>query len=257
MSNGEKFTVETLTYLHTWTPSLFTLRLTRPADFRFVPGQFARLGMELPDPASGEISTLWRPYSIASAERDDFLEFYSIVAPGGPFSTKLVTMKVGDTLKVDKTAFGFLTTERFVDGQDLWMLATGTGLAPFLAILEEPATWAQYQRVILVHSVRQPDELAYQERIRTLTAPYAGRFQYVPTCTRAALPGALSKRITTLLQEGDLERHVGLQIDQERSRLMICGNPEMVDETRKLLGERGLTPARRATPGQYVVENGW
>ncbi len=257
MSNGEKFTVETLTYLHTWTPSLFTLRLTRPADFRFVPGQFARLGMDLPDPASGEISTLWRPYSIASAERDDFLEFYSIVAPGGPFSTALVTMKVGDTLKVDKTAFGFLTTERFVDGQDLWLLATGTGLAPFLAILEEPATWTQYQRVILVHSVRQPDELAYQERIRTLTAPYPGQFQYVPTCTRAAVPGALNKRITTLLQEGDLERHVGLQIDQERSRLMICGNPEMVDETRKLLGERGLTPARRATPGQYVVENGW
>lgn len=257
MSNGEKFTVETLIYLHTWSPSLFTLRLTRPAGYRFVPGQFARLGMDVPDPATGEISTIWRAYSIASAERDNFLEFYSIVAPGGAFSTVLATMKVGDTLKVDKTAFGFLTTERFVDGKDLWMLATGTGLAPFLAILEEPGTWEQYQRVILVHSVRQPDELAYQERIRTLTAPYAGRFQYVPTCTRATAPGALDKRITTLLQAGELERHVGLEINPEHSRLMICGNPEMVDDVRKLLGERGLTPARRATPGQYVVENGW
>lgn len=256
MSNDDKHTIETITEIRTWTPSLFTFKTTRHRGYRFVAGQFARLGVD----KAGEI--VWRPYSICSAPWDEFLEFYSIVVPGGEFTSQLARLKVGDPILVDKRNYGFLTTDRFECGKDLWLLSTGTGLAPFLSILHDIGTWEQYEHIILVHSVRQKDELTYREVIDSfasneLYAQYAHKLRYVPVVTREHAPPALQDRVTRLLENRALERAVGMEIDVERSRVMICGNPEMVEQTRELLTGRGLTVSRRGQPGHIAVENYW
>lgn len=256
MSENDKYTVETTTEIHTWTPSLFTFRTTRHRGYRFIPGQFARLGVK-----SGD-EVVWRPYSICSADYDEFLEFYSIVVPGGQFTSKLSQLQVGDEILVERRNYGFLTTDRFECGRDLWMLATGTGLAPFISILYDPRTWEQYENLILVHSVRHKEELAYQEAIRAfreneLFQEHAHKLRYVQAVTREDAPPALRDRVTNLIATRELERHLGLDIDVDRSRVMICGNPEMVEETRELLHRRGLTVSRRGQPGHIAVENYW
>ena len=162
-ASEEKFTRQTLLEVQTLTPSLFTLRTTRDAGFRFRAGQFARLGVSKPDG-----SVVWRAYSMVSAPHDEHLEFFSIVVPGGEFTSELSRLAVGDALLVDKQAFGFLTLDRFNDGRDLWLLATGTGLAPFLSILQDLEVWQRFSRIVLVYSVRQAAELASQPLIEDL-----------------------------------------------------------------------------------------
>lgn len=256
MTAADKHTVETLTEIHTWTPSLFTFRTTRPRSYRFIPGQFARLGVRSGD----EIA--WRPYSICSADYDEFLEFYSIVVPGGQFTSKLSQLELGDEILLDRRAYGFLTTDRFECGRDLWLLSTGTGLAPFISILYDFQVWEQYENIILVHSVRHKEELAYQQVIQSfseheLLREHAHKLKYVQAVTREDAPPALRDRVTTLVATRELERQVGIDIDLDRSRVMICGNPDMVDETRELLTQRGLTISRRGQPGHIAVENYW
>ncbi|GAB7128375.1 ferredoxin--NADP reductase [Silvimonas sp. JCM 19000] len=256
MTANSKYTTETITYLHRWTPNLFTLRTTRGEAFKFVPGQFARLGVQKGD------KIVWRAYSILSADYDEHLEFLSIVVPNGEFTSELNNLKVGDPLFVDKTAYGFLTRDRFEHGKDLWMLATGTGLAPFLSILYDFSAWEEYDRLILVQSVREKAELAYEDTIRAFAthefySEFAHKLHYVPIVTREVVEGALDTRITDLLKNGGLEAATGIALDQERSRIMICGNPDMVDETRNILGERGFTLSRRGAPGHLAVEQLW
>jgi len=262
----DKYTAEKILWIHPWAPNLFSFKLTRYAGFRFTPGQFARLGVSKADtdnpksPAGKRI--VWRAYSIVSASYDEHLEFYSIVVPGGDFTSELAHLKVGDTVLVEKMNYGFLTCDRFEQGKDLWLLATGTGLAPFLSILWEPKTWDEYENLILVHCVRYPNELAYQEMIEGYRARepfrrHARKLRYVPVVTRAEIAGSLSQRIPALIDGGVLERQVGLPFDLARSRVMICGNPEMVTETRKRLTARGLATSRRGVPGQLAVENYW
>jgi ferredoxin--NADP+ reductase len=262
----DKYTAEKILWIHPWAPNLFSFKLTRYSGFRFVPGQFARLGVKKPDPnnpknPSGE-KIAWRAYSIVSADYDEHLEFYSIVVPGGEFTSELARLKVGDTVFVEKTNYGFLTLDRFEGGADLWMLSTGTGLAPFVSMLWDPRTWEQYENLIVVHSVRYPNELAYADTIEAfrgheLFAPMARKLRYVQAVTRAAVPGALDKRIPAAIADGSLEAQVGLPFDHDRSRILICGNPEMVDDTRKLLAGRGYTTSRRGAPGHLAVENYW
>ncbi|MEP7156382.1 MAG: ferredoxin--NADP reductase [Betaproteobacteria bacterium] len=256
MSATDKYTVETITELHTWTPNLFSFKTTRDQGYRFVPGQFARLGVMNGD------EMVWRAYSIVSASYDEFLEFYSIVVPDGKFTSRLSQLNVGDKIYVERKSLGFLTTDRFEMGKDLWMLSTGTGLAPFISILYDFKTWETYENLILVHSVRVEDELAYQEVIRNFKqseyfSEFSSRLHYVQAVTRESVPNTLNARITDLLENGELERTVGFAIDGDRSRVMICGNPEMVDETRELLTRRGLTVNRRGAPGHLAVENYW
>ena len=159
-----KWTRETVLTVRRWTPKLFSFRTTRYPGFRFAPGQFARLGVVLPDGAQ-----VWRAYSMASANYDEHLEFYSIVVPGGEFTSRLERLKPGDPILVEKASYGFLTTDRFVDGKDLWLLASGTGLAPFLSILHDPQLWETYENLILVHSVREANELTYRAEIQALS----------------------------------------------------------------------------------------
>ncbi|HET7548770.1 MAG TPA: ferredoxin--NADP reductase [Usitatibacter sp.] len=257
MSSPDKYTIETLTHVKPWTESLFSFRTTRDRGYRFVPGQFARLGVRAPE---GDV--VWRAYSIASSPYDEHLEFFSVVVPGGAFTSRLSKLREGDEILVERKSYGFLTTDRFEAGRDLWMLATGTGLAPFLSILHDLATWESYDNLVLVQSVRTQPELAYEDLIRGFEsseyyAELAHKLRYARIVTREPVPGTLRDRVTKLLANGVLEENIGLRLDHERSRIMLCGNPEMVEDSRKLLIERGFRLSRRGEPGHLAVENYW
>lgn len=257
MSSPDKFTSETLTHLRPWTESLFSFRTTRDRGYRFVPGQFARLGVR-----GGDGEVVWRAYSIASSPYDEHLEFFSVVVPGGAFTSRLSRLAEGDEILVERKSYGFLTTDRFEAGRDLWMLATGTGLAPFLSILHDLATWESYDNLVLVQSVRTQSELAYEDLIRGFeTSEYYGEFahklRYARIVTREPVPGTLRDRVTKLLANGVLEENIGLRLDHDRSRIMLCGNPQMVEDSRALLLERGFRLSRRGEPGHLAVENYW
>ncbi|TLX62527.1 ferredoxin--NADP reductase [Stutzerimonas nosocomialis] len=253
----EKFTRQRLLEVQTLTPSLFTLRTTRDPGFRFRAGQFARLGVRKSDG-----TLVWRAYSMVSAPHDEFLDFFSIVVPGGEFTSELSRLKPGDELLVDKQAFGFLTLDRFPDGRDLWLLGTGTGIAPFLSILQDLEVWSRFERIVLVYSARHRAELAYQALIRELPERdylegQGHKLLYLPVVTREPAPGALNARITTLIENGELERAADLPLVPEHSRIMLCGNPEMIDDTRAVLKARGMNLALTRRPGQVAVENYW
>ncbi len=256
-ASEEKFTRQRLLEVQTLTPNLFTLRTSRDPGFRFSAGQFARLGVRKP---SGCI--VWRAYSMVSAPHDEFLDFFSIVVPDGEFTSELSRLAVGDELLVDKQAFGFLTLDRFPDGRDLWLLATGTGIAPFLSILQDFEAWQRFERIILVYSVREARELAYQQLIAELPQRdyldgLGSKLLYLPVVTREQVPGALHGRITTLIENGELERAADLQLVPEHSRIMLCGNPQMIEDTRAVLKARDLNLAMTRRPGQVAVENYW
>ncbi|MHA3886888.1 ferredoxin--NADP reductase [Stutzerimonas degradans] len=256
-ASEEKFTRQRLLEVQTLTPSLFTLRTSRDPGFRFSAGQFARLGVRKP---SGCI--VWRAYSMVSAPHDEFLDFFSIVVPDGEFTSELSRLKVGDELLIDKQAFGFLTLDRFPDGRDLWLLATGTGIAPFLSILQDFQAWQRFERIILVYSVREARELAYQQLIaelpqREYLEGLGSKLLYLSVVTREQVPGALHSRITTLIESGELERAADLQLTPEHSRIMLCGNPQMIEDTRAVLKTRDLNLALTRKPGQVAVENYW
>jgi ferredoxin--NADP+ reductase len=257
---SEKYTAERITWMHRWAPTLFSFRLSRAAGYQFTPGQFARLGLRKED---GQF--VWRAYSLCSAPDADHLEFYSVVVPQGEFTSRLCAYDIGATVLVERKAQGFLTADRFYRGggrKDLWMLATGTGLGPYLSILQDPQTWQQFENVVVVHSVRHANELAYAETLKAMRArpPFGdakAKLHYVATVTRESAAGALQGRIPALIEGGQLESAAGVAFSHDWSRFMLCGNPEMVDQTRKLLKDRGFTNDRRLEPGHIAVENYW
>lgn len=277
--SGPRYTQQTVLAKTTWLEGkLFSVTTTRDPNFSFTPGQFARLGLHVPSPTTpqADVQELapntpneWRAYSMVSRPEARELEFFSVVVPEGKFSPALAQLKVGDPMWIDKTVFGFLTLERFVEGQDLWLVATGTGLSAYLSMLRDPATWTRFKRIILLHGVRHADELAYRQELLTLMQRPAGQAQfiYLPVTSQAPLTCALSPailadglrpaRLTTLLTTGELEQRVGVALDPATARIMLCGNPEMVTQMRALLGERGFAPGRRGVAGNLAVENYW
>jgi len=253
---SDKATRIHITRLQRWTDKLITFRTTRPAGYEFVPGQYARLGLH-----NGGVM-IWRAYSLTSAPNEDELEFYGIIVEGGQFTSMLDRLKEGDELWLDRQVFGFMTPGRFADGEDLWMLATGTGIGPFISILRDDQAWRRWRRIVLVHGVRHRDEFAYADELKALRASHAGiEGMAALTLLRAVSrddPGqCLHGRITTLLASGALEQAAGMPLTVEQSRIMLCGNPAMIEETRKMLHERGMRPVRRMNPGQFVTENYW
>ncbi|APR71100.1 ferredoxin--NADP reductase [Acinetobacter haemolyticus] len=250
----EKFSVEKVLLVHRWTNTLFSFTMTRPAHFKFTAGQFARIGLMV----DGELVV--RAYSVVSSPFDETLEFFSIVVPEGAFTSNLQHLKVGDELYLEKISYGYLTLARYQQPlpKDLWLLATGTGLAPFLSMLQDFETWNKYQHINLVYSVRTASELAYVERIQEIAATFGeghSGFQFVPIITRD--PNAkLHDRLPILIANGQLEKVVGLEFNPETSHVMLCGNPQMVDDTKEALKQRGLTMNRRGE-GNIAVENYW
>ncbi|MEY4000955.1 MAG: Ferredoxin-NADP reductase [Pseudomonadota bacterium] len=176
-----------VTQVWRWTDHLFSFRTERPSGFRFTPGQFARLGIKAD--ASDAAPSIWRAYSMVSGPYDEYLEYYSIVVPDGAFTSRLQHLKAGDTLFMEEQNHGFLTLERFALEGDLWMLASGTGLAPFMSMLADPLTWESFDRILLVHSVREEKELAYREEIEgfkdhPIYGEWAHKLHYQPVVTR-------------------------------------------------------------------------
>jgi len=250
----EKWTPERVLSIRYWTPTLLSFRTTRPAAFRFTPGHYTRLGLGAAE------NIVWRPYSLASAATEDFLDFIAVLVPGGAFSGHLGQLKVGDMMRVDTTSYGFLTVNQLAPGKDLWLLASGTGLGPFVSILRDPATWRDFERLILVHSVREQAELAWREEITALPAAFLSTratLSYIPIVTRE--PGAtpLAQRIPLLLADGRLEQATGTAISVADSRLMVCGNPDLAKELREYLSARGFATNRRNVPGQMAFEKYW
>ncbi len=256
----DKATAERILSIRRWNDKLFSVRVTRGASFRFTPGQWVRLGIASGSGLPGAV--VWRPYSMASAAHDDHLEFFSILVPGGAFSTRLAKADIGDTLYVEKEPYGFLTTARFAGGRHLWLLASGTGVAPFLSILRDPETWRRYDERVLAYSVRAAGDLAYRDELAALGTDEllgAGHppLRFVAVVTREPAAGALAARLPELIANGELERAAGLRLAPDDSRILVCGNPAMLDDVRDALVARGLRYDRSANPGQFATENYW
>jgi len=250
----EKFSVEKILSVQRWTPTLFSFTMTRPAHFKFTAGQFARIGLMVQN------ELVARAYSVVSSPFDETLEFFSIVVPDGAFTSNLQHLKIDDELYLEKIPYGYLTLARYQlpAPQDLWLLATGTGLAPFLSMLQDFETWNKYKQINLVYSVRTVEELAYVERIQEIANVFGeghDGFKFVPIITRD--PNAtLHDRLPTLIANGGLEKAVGIPLNPETSHVMLCGNPQMVEDTKEALKQRGLTMNRRGE-GNISVENYW
>lgn len=256
----------------TWTPTLFSFTVSRPDSFKFTAGQFVRLGVnpsrlmynQKVDTQTIVAEDIFRPYSIVSSPYDDVLEFFSIVIEDGAFTSQLQHLKVGDELLLDKTPFGFLTLARYQkpDPTELWLLATGTGVAPFLSMLQDLETWKNYERIVLAYSARDQSELAYTDLIHRLQSDFgslvdnAADFMFIPVITREDVPNTLNERLPKLISSGALEAKANLEFDVSRSHVMLCGNPQMVDDTKAALKEKGLVMNRRGE-GNIAVENYW
>ena len=260
LSATDKSTCETVLSIDWWTDSLFCLTITRPPAYRFIPGQFSRLGLaEVPSGAP----VVWRAYSVTSHSDAETLEYYGITVPGGAFTGAVAQLQPGDPILLDKQPNGFMTIDRFTGGESLWMLATGTGLGPFIAILRERTVWTRFRDLIVVHCVRHATELAYRSALEALgdaaaNDPLAARLHLIQSVTREADgPGWLHGRVTTLLDDGTLESAAGVPLVPESARIMLCGNPAMIDDTRRRLQQRGFLPCRRANSGHFLTENYW
>lgn len=232
-----------------WTDALFSLRVEAP-KLRFEAGQFVRIGLEI----GGELVA--RPFSFVNPPDDPVLEFYGIVVPEGPLSPLLARLKPGDSLQVADNPAGWLILSEVPPAEELWLVATGTGIAPFLAMLRTPAPWQRYRRVILVHGVRRADELVYRDMVEELMRAHPGCLSYVRFVSREKLAGALDGRIPAAVADGRLEA-AAAPIAPARSQFMLCGNPEMLKDMTAALAARGLKKHRRRSPGQITVESFW
>ncbi|HEX5394725.1 MAG TPA: ferredoxin--NADP reductase [Rhodocyclaceae bacterium] len=251
-SGAEQWTEQPLRHTREWAPGLISFTVERAPDFIFSPGQFARLTL-----GKGE-EAVSRAYSIASAPREPVLEFLAVLIPDGAFSKHLAQLQPGNTLRVSRTSYGFFTADNFTDGRDLWLLATGTGLAPFISMLRDGAILRRFEHVVLVHSVKLARSLAYRNEIADLVDKVSpNHLRYVPITSQETVPGLLHGRITRHIMDGQLEATARLVIDEHHSRLMICGNPQMCAELRHHLPERGLRINRTKRPGQLIFENYW
>jgi len=232
-----------------WTETLFSLRVESP-KLAFDAGQFVRIALDL----GGE--RVARPFSFVNPPAEPVLEFYGVVVPGGPLSPALARLKAGDALYVADNPSGFLILAEVPKSEDLWLVATGTGIAPFLSILRTDAPWQRYRRVILVHAVRHARELVYRELIDELLRIRSGTFSYVRFVSREHAPETLQGRIPAAIADGRLEAAAGA-ISPERSQFMLCGNPDMLKDAAAALAAKGLRKNRRRTPGQITVESFW
>jgi ferredoxin--NADP+ reductase len=233
-----------------WTGALFSLRVQAP-PLSFEAGQFVRIGLDI----GGE--RVARPFSFVNAPDDPVLEFYGVIVPEGPLSPRLARLVAGDALYVADNPAGWLILSEVPPAQDLWLVATGTGIAPFLSILRSAAPWQRHERVILVHGARRAEELVYRDLIEGLRERHAGRLSYVRFASREDIPGGLQGRIPAAVADGRLEAAAGASIAAARSQFMLCGNPAMLADMQAALAARGLKKHRRRSPGQITVESFW
>ena len=248
------FNEERVLSVHHWTDRLFTFTTTRDPSLRFSNGHFTMIGLRVND------KPLLRAYSIASANYEEHLEFLSIKVDNGPLTSRLQHIQVGDTIIVGQKPTGTLLTDYTLPGKRLYLLGTGTGLAPFLSIIRDPETYEKFEKVILVHGVRQVDELAYHDMVTEhlpnhefLGDLVRSQLLYYPTVTRESYRNM--GRITELIETGKLEADLGLPpINAAEDRVMLCGSPHMLTDLKHLLESRGFKEGNTSTPGDFVIE---
>jgi ferredoxin--NADP+ reductase len=248
------FNEERVLSVHHWTNKLFTFTTTRDPALRFSNGHFTMIGLRVNN------KPLLRAYSIVSANYEEHLEFLSIKVPDGPLTSKLQHMKVGDTIIVGKKPTGTLVIDYLTPGKHLYLLSTGTGLAPFMSIIRDPDTYERFDQVILVHGVRTKDELAYHDLVTEhlpahefLGDMISSKLRYYPTVTRETYKNM--GRVTNLMESGKLFADLGLPaLDPEHDRVMICGSPGMLRDLKHMLEQRGFKDGNTSTPGAFVIE---
>lgn len=246
---------ETVLDVHHWTDTLFSFRTTRDPGFRFENGHFTMMGLEQENKRP-----LLRAYSITSANYDEYLEFFSIKVPDGPLTSQLQHVKPGDQVIVNSKSTGTLVADALLPGKNLYLISTGTGLAPFISIIKDPEIYERYDKVILTHGVRYKDELAYQKLImeELPNHEYFGeevrdKLLYYPTVTREEYRN--TGRLTDLMASGKLQRDLGLpELSLENDRFMICGSPSMLKDTCTILDGLGFNESRHGDLGHYVIE---
>jgi ferredoxin--NADP+ reductase len=245
---------ETVLSVHHWTDRLFSFTTTRDMGLRFSNGHFTMIGLTVNN------KPLLRAYSIVSPNYEEHLEFLSIKVPDGPLTSRLQHIQVGDSIIVGRKPTGTLLIDYLLPGKNLYMLSTGTGMAPFLSVLRDPETYERFEKVILVHGVRQVNELAYHDYLtqelpqhELLGEMVSSQFLYYPTVTRE--PYQHMGRITDLMESGQLFADLGLPaLDPTQDRVMICGSPQMLKDLKSLLEQRGFQEGNTTRPGDFVIE---
>ena len=248
------FNEEKVLSVHHWTDRLFTFTTTRDQSLRFSNGHFTMIGLKVNN------KPLLRAYSIVSANYEEHLEFLSIKVPDGPLTSRLQHIQVGDSIIVGRKPTGTLVIDYLVPGKRLYLMSTGTGLAPFMSIIRDPATYEKFEQVILVHGVRQVDELAYHDLLvehlpnhEFLGEMVTSQLRYYPTVTRETYKNM--GRVTELIETGKLTNDLGLPaLDAAHDRVMICGSPAMLRDLKHMLEGRGFKEGNTSTPGDFVIE---
>jgi ferredoxin/flavodoxin---NADP+ reductase len=249
------FIEERVLTVHHWTDRLFSFTTTRDQALRFSNGHFTMIGLRL---ENGK--PLLRAYSIASANYEEHLEFLSIKVPDGPLTSRLQHIQPGDTIVVGRKPTGTLLIDYLTPAKNLYLIGTGTGLAPWMSIIRDPATYERFEKVVLMHGVRQVNELAYRDYISQelpkdefLGEMVSQQLVYYPTVTRE--PFERQGRIPDLIESGQVARETGLpELNPETDRVMICGSPEMLKSLKELCEKRGFKEGNTSTPGDFVIE---
>ena len=242
-----------------WTDTLNSIRIE--ADVPFEAGQFCNIGFTeaalYGQAAKNPDKAVLRPYSFVNKPGQQPLEFYYIKIPDGLVTRLLDKLQAGDDILLRQTASGFLVLSEVPAAEQLWMLATGTAIGPFLSILSEETVWQRFSSIVLAHSVRTLPELTYQPLIQSFVERGEGRLQYIPFASREQADGVQSGRLTDAFATGQLQQVTNLTPTVDNAHFMICGNPAMIDDMVNLLTERGFARNRRRTPGHITVENYW
>ncbi|MSQ71542.1 MAG: ferredoxin--NADP reductase [Betaproteobacteria bacterium] len=265
-----------------WTAQLYSLKVEAGLA-PFEAGQFAKLALPAIESAADPVVSgvadsvadsvaddkVARPYSFVNAPGESPHEFYYVIVPGGPLTARLAALGPGDRIFLAPRASGFLVLSEVPAADTLWLLATGTGIGPFLSILKTPLPWQRYRKVVLAHGVREIGELSYRDEIERLKSAHPAQFEALSLvsgadATQGERQGAerrpaplLTGRITRAIADGRLEQAAGAVLRSADSQVMICGNPAMVTDTTEMLKQRGMKKHRRRDPGQITVENYW
>jgi len=230
-----------------WAENLFSIKLDVELQ-PFKAGQFVRVQLMI----DGE--PMAKPYSLVNSPEQDIAEVFYNIVPDGPMSNGLAALKAGGTIEVSQPAAGFFVLDELPETQSLWMFATGTGLGPYLSILQESEVWQRFDNLVLVHAVSYADNLAYQPLIEGFGQNQSAQFKYIPVVSRQEHAGALKGRIPALMSDGQLESAAGLKIEPETTHIMLCGNQNMIADARIALAEKGLKKHLRRKPGHITTE---
>ncbi|MCD9479760.1 ferredoxin--NADP reductase [Photobacterium phosphoreum] len=233
-----------------WNQDLFSLSLRANIE-PFKAGQFTKLGIMIGD------NLIQRAYSFVNSPQHTDIEIYATRVADGLLSPRLHALQEGDTVQISARASGFFTLDEVATSQHLWLFATGTAIGPYLSILGQKEVWHKYRKIILIHAVRYAADLSYQAEISALKQQYGDQLIVQPFVSREPAPLCLTGRIPLAIADGLLERHVGLSLSAEHSQVMLCGNPQMVRDTKAVLEAKGLAKNLRRKPGQITMEHYW